>query len=333
MAAGSVLITGANGTLAIPAVDYLLAKYSDYTAILTVRDTSDADSNTQRLHKTISRQSGAKASIHQLDLTSLSSVHAFASTISEDIKAKRTPPLKAIICNAASWDLVNDPQLTDDGYDKTFQVNHISHVALVLRLLDQFSPDGGRVVLFSSEAHAPGRAMLEKVAPGIPDDLDLLVHPASLGDKQAAGFHRYGNSKLAVTAWAHAFNRRLEKDQDLNRITAVAYNPGGLVDSRAFRNNTPLSLNLLLTYVVRPLLPLFRRYNPRMRTGAESAVDTIELALGNVHSGYRGYLELLEKDESSPESRDEAKQERLWTKSAGWAKINKDNTALRSAFQ
>lgn len=209
--AGSVLITGANGTLAIPAVDYLLKNYPDYMAILTVRDPSDADLNTRRLRETVSRYPGAKASIHELDLSSLLSVHKFASTLSEDITSERTPPLKTIICNACYWDLVGDPELTDDGYDKTFQISHISHVALVLRLLDQFASDGGRVVLFSSEAHSPGRAVLEKILPAIPDDLDLLVHPASLDDKQAAGFHRYGNSKLAITSWTYAFNRRLEK--------------------------------------------------------------------------------------------------------------------------
>ncbi|XXG95776.1 hypothetical protein Hte_002047 [Hypoxylon texense] len=326
---GSVLLTGANGTLAIPAVDYLLKNYPDYTAVLTVRDPSDADPNTRKLRETVSRYPGAKASIRALDLSSLSSVHGFASTLSEDIAAKRTPPLKTIICNACYWDLVGDPELTDDGYDKTFQINHISQVALVLRLIDQFAPDGGRVVLFSSEAHSPGRAILEKIPPAIPDDLDLLVHPASLDDKRAAGFHRYGTSKLAITSWSYAFNRRLEKDQDLSRITAVAYNPGGLVDSRSFHNNTSLGLSLLMRYIVRPLLPLMRYQNPQMRLAAESAVDTIELALGNVHPGERGYFELLEKDESSPESLDQAKQEKLWTKSAEWAGINKDNTALR----
>ncbi|KAI0173520.1 NAD(P)-binding protein [Hypoxylon sp. FL1284] len=324
----SILITGANGTLAIPAIEYILGHYPDYTAVLTVRNDSDADANTQRLRQVIARYPAARTSIHKLDLASLSSVHEFANSLSEEIRAKRTPPLKAILCNAYYWDLVGDPELTQDGFDKTFQINHVSHSALVLRLLDRFAPDGGRVVLFSSEAHQPGRAMLETMPPAIPSDLDLLVHPASFDDKQGAGFQRYGNSKLAITAWTHAFNRRLEKDQDLSKITAVAYNPGGLVDSRAFHTNTHWTLKLM-QYTISPLLPLLRYQNPQLRTGAESGVDAIELALDNVHPSERGYFELLEKDESSDESRDEAKQERLWTKTAEWAGINKDNTALR----
>ncbi|OTA95585.1 hypothetical protein M434DRAFT_393638 [Hypoxylon sp. CO27-5] len=333
MVGGSVLITGANGTLALPAVDYLLKKYPEYTAVLTVRDASENDPNTQKLRETISRYPGAKASISKLDLASLSEVHEFATKLVEEITAKKTPPLKAILCNACYWNLVGDSELTEDGYDKTLQVNHISHVALVLRLLDKFAEDGGRIVMFSSEAHEPKRAVLENIPPAIPEDFDLLLKPAPIEDKRGAGFHRYGNSKLVTTAWTHAFNRYLEKDENLSKITAVAYNPGGLVDSRMFEKNVSSSLNLLMRYAVRPLLPLLKLQNPQMRTGADSAVDAIELALDHVSQGERGYFEMLEKAESSPESRDEVKQERLWTKSAEWAGINKDKTALKGAFE
>ncbi|OTB01859.1 hypothetical protein M426DRAFT_323092 [Hypoxylon sp. CI-4A] len=329
---GSVLITGANGTLAIPAVDYLLKEHPDHTAILTVRDDSEADQNTQRLRNTVSQYPGAKALIRKLDLSNLSDVHEFAKALSDETTAGKVPPLKAILCNACYWDLVGDSELTADGYDKTFQINHIAHVALVLRLLEKFDPDGGRVVLFSSEAHEPGRAALEKIPPSVPEDLNLLVKPVPYADKAAAGFYRYGTSKLVLTAWTHALNRYLEKDPKLNKITAVAYNPGGLVDSRMFQKNTYLSLNLLLRFVIRPLLPLIRYQNPQMRLGAESAGDAIELALDRANPGERGYFDLLEKSESSIESRDEAKQERLWTKSAEWAGISKSDTALQGAF-
>ncbi|KAI1141757.1 NAD(P)-binding protein [Hypoxylon sp. FL0543] len=333
MAEGSVLITGANGTLALPAVDYLLEKYPGYTAILAVRDASEDDPNTQKLREIISRHPGAKASIRKLDLARLSEVHEFATKLSEEIIAKEIPPLKSILCNACYWNLVGDSELTEDGYDKTMQVNHISHVALVLRLLDSFAPDGGRIVMFSSEAHEPHRATLENIPPAIPEDVNLLVKPLPLEDKRGAGFQRYGNSKLVTTAWTHALNRYLEKDENLNKITAVAYNPGGLVDSRMFEKNVSTFLNLSFRYAIRPLLPLLRLQNSQMRTGADSAGDAIELALDHVNPGERGYFELLEKAESSPESRDEAKQGKLWVKSAEWAGINKGNTALKGAFE
>jgi hypothetical protein len=41
-------------------------------------------------------------------------------------------------------------------------VTHLAHVALVLELIGSFGSDGGRVVLFSSYAHWPGKNGIEK---------------------------------------------------------------------------------------------------------------------------------------------------------------------------
>ncbi len=208
---GSVILTGANSSLGLHAVEHLLAKYSQYTAILTVRDASDADTNTRRLRGVISQHPGAKAPVHQLDLSGLSATHAFADAVTRGISRGEYPPLVAVICNAYYWNLVGDPELTADGYDTTMQVNHISHAALVLRLLGSFG-DGGRIILLSSDSHWPGKNPMEKYPPFIPDDLQLLVNPNAAGhDKKGRGYQRYATSKLAITAWTHALNRYLQK--------------------------------------------------------------------------------------------------------------------------
>lgn len=124
-----------------------------YTAILTVRNASDDDLNTQHLRQVIARHPDSRASIHQLDLASLDAVHGFASKISSAISARQYPPLRAIVGNAFYWDLVRDSELTVDNYDKTIQIGHISHVALILRLIGSFDHSGGRIVLVSSISH------------------------------------------------------------------------------------------------------------------------------------------------------------------------------------
>ena len=212
--AGSILITGANGSLAIPAVDHLLKNYPEVTAILTVRNTSAEDVNTKRLQETIARHPGAKASIHRLDLASLDSVANFAKTISTDIASGKYPQLTSIVCNAYHWNLVSDPEFTKDGFEKTMQVSHISHVSLVLRLLGSFAPGkAGRIVLFSTDAHWPGKNMMERYPPAIPDNnLDQLVKGALPDpDNMYRGFQRYATAKLATTTWMYALNQRLEK--------------------------------------------------------------------------------------------------------------------------
>ena len=101
--AGTIVITGANSSLAIPAVQHLLTRYPDYDAVLTVRNTSDTDVNTKKLRDTISKYPDAKASIRQLDLSDLSAVHGFASTIAAEIAGGTLPPFASIVCNAYYW--------------------------------------------------------------------------------------------------------------------------------------------------------------------------------------------------------------------------------------
>ncbi|KAI0835838.1 NAD(P)-binding protein [Hypoxylon sp. FL0890] len=329
---GTIIITGANGSLAVPAVRHLLTKYPDYTAVLTVRRTEDTDPNTKKLRETIAKFPKAKTSIRQLDLANLAAVHDFANTIASEIAEKKLPALASIVCNAYYWNLARDPEFTTDGIETTIQVNHISHVALVLRLLDSFGPEGGRIVLFTSDGHFPGKNGLEKYPPGIPDDLDSLLKASPDADKLGRGFNRYANSKLAILMWGYALNRYLEKDEKLRKITAIVIDPGNLTDSRALRTNTPQFLRYVQRFALQPLRPILRFADPTLRTTAEAGVDVIELATNNAYPGERGYVKQLKREPSSPDSLNEDKQQKLWVKSAEWAKITKDNTALASSI-
>ncbi|KAF3001700.1 hypothetical protein E8E14_000004, partial [Neopestalotiopsis sp. 37M] len=208
---GTVIITGANGSLAVPAVAHLLSNFPQLTLVLTVRNTTDGDENTQLLRSTIERFPSSNVSVHQLDLTDLSAVHRFADELIAGIDDSRYPPIRSIICNAFYWNMVTAGELTRDGYEKTFQVNHIAHVALVLRLIGKFQPDFGRVLFFSSNAIWAGKNQLERYPPSIPDDVENLVKIDPDPDYQGRGFKRYADSKLASTAYMHALNRHLEK--------------------------------------------------------------------------------------------------------------------------
>lgn len=211
--AGTIIITAANSSLAIPAIQHLLAKYPGYTAVLTVRNIMDSDINTKKLRATVAKHLEANVDIYQLDLANHSAVKEFADNIAKQIANGSLPPLASLVCNAYYWNLVGGVQTTADGYEQSFQVIHVAHAALVLRLLGSFSPDGGRVVLFSSDAHWPGKNGLEKYAPTLPDDLELLVKPGAdtTLDIMGHGFQRYATSKLAVVTWMYALNRYLEK--------------------------------------------------------------------------------------------------------------------------
>ncbi|KAL4945675.1 hypothetical protein BDV06DRAFT_219068 [Aspergillus oleicola] len=285
---GTIIISGANGSLAVPATQLLLAKYPEHTLILTARN-----------DQTLNQHSGhSRVRIHKLDLADISAVHAFAD------------------------------------------VNHVAHAALVLRLLGHFDRiSGGRVVLFSSDAHWAGKNSLEKYPPAIPDAngiQDLVKPPARAHEKpdhMGRGFQRYASSKLAIVMWMYALNRRLAATPELSKITAVAVNPGNLADSRALRVNTPSLLTIMSMLVIRPFLFLLRRIaDPTMRTCAEAAADIVDLATrgdsNNQQDRTIGYYTMGKKDVSAPESLDETKQELLWARTAEWARISSGDSAL-----
>ncbi|PLB55667.1 NAD(P)-binding protein [Aspergillus steynii IBT 23096] len=331
---GTIIITGANGSVAIPAVEQLLSQHPDHTLVLTVRNAASEDPNTQRLRDVISQHETAKASIRQLDLASLSSVHQFAGEIASEISEGKLPHLTSIICNAYYWNMVTEAQLTEDGYEKTFQVNHLAHAVLALRLLSHFGPDGGRIVLFSSDTHFPGQSPLEKYPPVIPDDLDLLAKPPNYenADPMGRGFQNYSVSKLAITMWMYAINRYLEKDEDLKNITVVAINPGNLTDSRALQVNTPTQVKIMSSFIIRPFSFLLRRFmDPTMRTTGEAAADVVGLAINTISPGETGYFTLSKKDKSSTDSYNEDVQDKLWKKTLEWGSITKENSPLKEA--
>lgn len=121
-----------------------------------------------------------------------------------------------------------------------------------------------------------------------------------------------------------------KQDPNLSKITAVAINPGNLSDSRALRTNTPSMLYYMSIFIIRPFRILLRLMDPTMRTSAEAGADVIDLAVNISHPGERGYFNLLRKDDSSPESRSEETQRRLWAKSTEWVGVTSKDTALET---
>jgi NAD(P)-dependent dehydrogenase (short-subunit alcohol dehydrogenase family) len=207
---GTIIITGANGSLATPAVKYLLEKYPYYTAILTVRNTSQSDANTAKLREIITQFPKAKTSIRKLDLSSLAEVKTFADAIANDIASKKLENIAAIVCNAYIWSINDGLKFSAEGYELSLAVNHLAHLSLVLRLLGELKKDG-RIVFLGSDAHQPGKNGLEKYPPGLPEDLDALARPKPdvKGQEVGRGLQRYGNSKLAVVMGTYELNRRL----------------------------------------------------------------------------------------------------------------------------
>jgi NAD(P)-dependent dehydrogenase (short-subunit alcohol dehydrogenase family) len=134
------------------------------------------------------------------DLSSLGSVRAFAS----DIVASY-PSLDAVVNNAGVF--TSTRQLSADGYELQFAVNHLAGYCLTRLLLPALAASGnGRVVMVSSGSHRGGRIHLRN--PGL-EGLYL-------------GFSAYAQSKLANIL----FMRELQRRSEAGRIDAFAFEPG-----------------------------------------------------------------------------------------------------------
>ncbi|CAD6442167.1 2b34ac34-be57-496e-854f-51bc821896e8 [Sclerotinia trifoliorum] len=130
----------------------------------------------------------------------------------------------------------------------------------------------------------------------------------------------------------YQLNGRLSKDPLLSNISAVDMDPGGLPNSRCINSGVPPVWRILMKGILRPLQPLLKYLIPTLPNTKGAAVDLIEIAIGKQYRGSSGYFVIVNKDESSPESRDEEMHLELWRKSVNWIKIIEDQTSLKEAF-
>ena len=215
--ANTVIITGATGSLAIEAVQQLLSSHPSLTIVGTVRNASKSPKGPYllRLEEMAHQYPSSRLLIKRMDLNSISAVRAFSNEIAGLVKSNELPRISAIICNAFTWSLEGQ-QFSKDRMESTFQVNHLAHFLLVLKLLRSMDPETGRVIMLSSEVHDPEHSnSLSKLGAEVPSDenLDSLIKPGAdeTGTEYDMGWRRYANSKLANVMFMRSLNRRLQQ--------------------------------------------------------------------------------------------------------------------------
>jgi len=335
--AGTVLITGANGSLGLDFVEALLKFHPQYTLVATVRNpTPETDANTAKLHAIATRYPSSRVLIEPLDLGSLSAVRTFAQDISARIANHALPRLSAIVCNAFSWSL-RGMQTTTDGYEATFQISHLSHFVLILKLLGSVDTSSGRIVLLGSTAHYPEHDNpLCKLRPGLPpqdNDMGNLIRPPPDDDNDPAqvhdkGFQRYATAKLANVMLTNDLNERLVADPKLKNITATCMDPGGLVGSRAHVEQKAVVRTMLAG--VNMLMPLLRHVTSAVRTTADAGRDLATVSVASEFQGKRGYYVGLKENSPAQTSLDPKERKRLWDACWKWAAISEGETVLKS---
>jgi NAD(P)-dependent dehydrogenase (short-subunit alcohol dehydrogenase family) len=234
-----VLITGATGGIGLAAAETLAARGARLAMV------ARSPVRAERAVARIQVACGGAASIDVLsaDLASQASVRRLAAEVLD-----RYPRLDVVVNNAGA--IFATRQLTEEGVEATWAVNHVAPWLLTTLLLDRLRESApARIVTTASDAHRAARRI----------PLDDLGAERSY---RWRGFARYGESKLANILFTVELARRLEG----TGVTATCFHPG-FVASGFNRNNGPL-MNAVMT-VVRP----FARTPER---GAETLVWLVD---------------------------------------------------------
>jgi NAD(P)-dependent dehydrogenase (short-subunit alcohol dehydrogenase family) len=214
------------------------------------------------------------------------------------------PPLAALIANAGIQ--VTSPTISADGFEATFAVNHLGHVALIARLLAAGAlPRGSRIVLVASGTHDPD-LRTGMPAPRIASARELATPAPDTESAVTAGRRRYTTSKLANVLTTYELARRLEP----RGVTVTAFDPGLMPGTGLARDASPLERVAFAT-VMRAMVVL-----PGVSTPARAARELARMATDPGYAGVTGrYVSIDRERSSSRQSYDERLQHALWTES------------------
>jgi NAD(P)-dependent dehydrogenase (short-subunit alcohol dehydrogenase family) len=194
MATTTTVLTGATSGIG-EVTAYALAK-KGHALYLLVRNMEKGEALKQRLLK----ETGNKSIyIIKCDLTDLTSVAKAADELSAKLFN-----INILINNAGG--MFNDFTLTKDGFETTFQLNHLGHFLLTTRLMPLLQKGHARIINLSSNAHRGGKP-----------NYDTLQDPDSYSAIKA-----YSNSKL----FNIYFTKSLAERYADKGITAYAVHPG-----------------------------------------------------------------------------------------------------------
>ncbi|KAJ5765106.1 hypothetical protein N7520_004665 [Penicillium odoratum] len=331
---GTVIITGASGSVAIEAVQQFLLSHPRLMVVGTIRNKTKASNSPHflRLQSIEQNCHEKRLVLESLDLESLQDVRSFADRIAARVTAGELPPISAIICNAFTWSLEGGQKFSSDHYESTFQVNHLTHYLLVLKLLPSMSRQAGRIIMLSSEVHDPKHHNpLARMGASLPanGNLEELVKPSpdSLGTEYDMGWRRYANSKLANVMFMHSLNQRLQNDPLLNGITALAMDPGAVVDSRAHEIHHRF-INKSIFALMKFLHPVLTLFTKRVRTNAESGRDLAALAADSKYQFVRGYFDGQRATAPTAVVTETDIPEALWSACWDWTNMEDRETCL-----
>lgn len=235
----------------------------------------------------IENEFGVKCDFKVADLSNLKEVHQLA----DELRSLPTP-IEVLIHNAGVY--LTRRELTPDGIDKVFMVQHLSSFIINLVLMDKLKAQGrARIILVNSEGHRFAAWGLRM------DDLNW--------DKRSySGLKSYGSAKLAQLLSMHVFDELL-KDTG---VTINAMHPGA-VKSDTGQENGPVYRWYKKNILDRTLRPTEISAESLYYLGASKEVENV--------SGR--FFNLTNQEIPAPPALDKEAAYELWEKSLEYADL------------
>jgi NAD(P)-dependent dehydrogenase (short-subunit alcohol dehydrogenase family) len=214
------------------------------------------------------------------DFTRLDDVRSLTDAIRSKLDR-----IDVLVNNAGG--VFGDRSPTADGYEKTFQVNHLAAFLLTSRLMDRLIDSEAAVITTSSVA----AARYGKI------DIDDLNNERNFSPNKA-----YGDSKLANIL----FTKGLHKRFYARGVSAVAFHPGNVATN--FASDTTSFFRFVYHTPLRRLLLI---------SPERGARPLVELANGKPGQDWQSgaYYDRHKLGKTNPQADDESLADQLWQRS------------------
>lgn len=284
------VVTGANSGIGLAVTRHLGANGA--RVVMACRSQHRAKHARQRIAESVDAD---LLHVYNCDLTDLTSVESFVTSVTSDFDALH------LLCNNAGIMAIPRRE-TVQGFERQFGVNHLGHVKLTAGLLAMLAETDGetRVITQGSGTHRRVKRF----------NIDNLIDPSTYHPWRA-----YYRSKLANALFALELDRRLER-VDLD-VRSVCCEPGFVRTNLPFKG--PRMENNRLKLVLWRVAQLVAR-SPD--AGAQSmlfAAVSDEIGRGDyVQPAYFAYRGPPTIASPSDLALDEALASELWERSLAW---------------
>jgi NAD(P)-dependent dehydrogenase (short-subunit alcohol dehydrogenase family) len=305
----TVVITGANVGIGLATAKFLAA-IAEWHVVLACRSESKARLAIRDIKQ---KHPDSHISFAPLDLFLLSSVRRLPAILA----SMQIPSIGALVLNAGGINMkAKSLEFTEDGFERTFQLNFLGHFLLANLLIQQMNAPA-RIVFVSSDLHDPAATKMGKVMPpryGPVEDLARATGSAAKLQPMA----RYGTAKMYAMMAAYELDRRLRK---LGRsVTVNSWSPGVVPTTQAGRDMNPIMKKIMTSRWFVNFM------GSHLATEDEAAQALGGLVTDTKYSSVTGkYFDGLKEIPSSVESRDEAKARTVWERSTRLAGLLPDD--------